>query len=198
VKETGIIMSGDHPLKVRDGTKTMTRRVIKPQPDFMRDGKPCIITGDQEAFERYPYQQATIDKEVKCPYGQVGDRLWVRETWYVGKGYDGIKPRDLPVPAVKDSNKQYITIKKGYTADRIKPNWSGQTRASRFMPRWASRITLEITEVRAELLRMITPADAMAEGGYTVEEFIEMYLKLNHLPKDTNPLNWAISFRRLD
>ena len=84
VKETGIIMSGDHPLKCLDGTKTMTRRTwglerINEDPDLWRDPFFDEVTG------YWNFWQVNTGEvlSAKCPYGQVGDRLWVRETWRV-------------------------------------------------------------------------------------------------------------------
>ena len=91
--------------------------------------------------------------EFACPYGVVGDRLWVREAWRVRYESDAIKPRDLKpgIPVI-------------YEASRTCGGVVGRFRHSMFMPRWASRILLEIVSVRVERLRLISEADAIAEG----------------------------------
>ena len=92
MKETGIIMSGNHPKLVMDGIKTQTRRVILPQPheeEYLEVGKytPALVDKDGE---QYPadfevFGASTLDGEIawKCPYGQVGDRLYCRENYYI-------------------------------------------------------------------------------------------------------------------
>ncbi len=138
MKQTGIIMSGDHPRKVLDGTKTQTRRVIVPQPE---------LTAEFENTSTFRWKGLSITKEALisvCPYGQVGDRLWVRET-FCEHTTGGVIYRadEEPCEGV-------------YSYHKWKP--------SIFMPRWASRITLEITEVRVERLQEISDEDAIAEG----------------------------------
>jgi len=179
MKETGIIMSGNHPKLILDGIKTMTRRTLSPQPiDIlpMNDSKDGWVALTKTNPNR--------GKWIKCRYGQVGDRLWVRETFcqfcYKQDGYEDI--------CYKEDLERNDT-----PCDLIGKRWT----PSIHMPRWASRITLEITELWAEMLRDISPTDAMAEGGYTVEEFIKLYLKINHLPEDANPWNWAIKYTLL-
>jgi hypothetical protein len=92
------------------------------------------------------------DAAAHCPYGQPGDRLWVRETWAVLHAVDHLKPREIPQGA-------------GMVYYAATENLGGlMKRPSIFMPRWASRITLEVTRVRVERLQDITRADAIAEG----------------------------------
>ncbi len=151
MKETGIIMTGDHPRLILDGLKTMTRRTsgleeINKNPDrweYMRtnnDGRALfwVVADDPE-----PDIKKRI-KLVKCPYGQVGDRLWVRETW-------------KKLHPIMDS-------KVLYKADMMVPDLGKPWQPSIFMPRWASRITLEITGVRVERLQEISVDDAFSEG----------------------------------
>ena len=96
--------------------------------------------------ENHPYH---INKD--CPYGQVGDQLWARETFAATHPYDAMPPRLIPV----GSNIYYVA------SDEC---GGLMKRSGIFMPRWASRITLEIVSVRVERLNDISEADASAEG----------------------------------
>lgn len=126
------------------GNKTQTRRVARVQSDVeLIDGMGGSARGD---LVRYRYAH--------------GDRLWVREAWCSHQAYDTDKPSDMggdePV---------------GYIADGTWQTWGwppveipGRYRAAMHMPRWASRLTLTITELRVQRLHDITEADALAEG----------------------------------
>ena len=143
MKERPILFSAPMVRALLDGSKTQTRRVIKPQPDFVGAmGNPHVpwIT-----------KAPGLHVFLECPYGQPGDRLWVRETWQTHGELDGITPRDLP----NDLHIQHPATYDG---------WVSKRRPSIFMPRWASRITLEIVSVRVERLQAISEADASAEG----------------------------------
>ncbi len=136
----------------------------------------------------------------KCPYGQVGSRLWVRETHYhygnwkptgeitkTGKIEWEFVPSDYRRVNYSDNPPSEYLTKPSYLMGWYK-------RVSMFMPRWASRITREITAVRVERLRAISEADAKAEGGYTIEEFIELFIKINHLSENADPWNWVLGW----
>lgn len=201
MKETGIIMSGNHPKLILEGKKTMTRRVIKPQPS-----RPLVyrtVRGRPELEYWYEPDNGGIAHTYKCPYGQVGDKLWVRETWRVGAEYDALGISGLwnhPVVGYKDEiNVSFL-------------HGAGKWRPSIFMPRWASRILLEITEVRAERLQEINNEDAKAEGvipmtcclpraAHYITPFKELWDSLNAKRGygwETNPWVWVISFKVLD
>lgn len=81
-----------------------------------------------------------------------GDVLWCREAWRVGKGYDDI------------AGSKFVSPRIHYEADGDRPEWAGRYRHARFMPRWASRLTLVVTEVRVQRLNDISEEDAIAEG----------------------------------
>ena len=190
MKETGIIMSGDHPKKILDSTKTMTRRVIKiPKYGRIKDGYVCK---DGYFYNNKGYVQICYDlsgcadwKSLYCPYGQVGDRLWVRETYL---SHCDARGRDYLVTYCADGeSRNYIT-----TSEHSRPK-DGK-HPSIHLPRWASRIDRIIALLRVERLRDISEADAKAEGGYTIDEFIKLYLKINHLPEEANPWNWVIGW----
>ena len=173
MKDRPIIFSGEMVRAILDGKKTQTRRVVK----FMHE-TPKLI--GQAAEHRnlnavYPAREkgwvfwqttragdglAEFTKKayatgLLCPYGEPGDRLWVKEAWYTSKKYDPLPPAKFPVEAK--------TIFR-YLGSRAKPEWAGRTRSARFMPRWASRITLEIVNVRVERLQDVSDDDAKAEG----------------------------------
>ncbi len=146
---------------VLKGRKTQTRRVVTPQSQSNSAGlthyKGCLVfEHDIEAIEKF------------CPYGQPGDRLWVRENFYCDYGTfaaGGSLPKERPEWA--DQNLYYAAdgtcceqIPECCCAEVGKPRW----RPSIHMPRWASRINLEITGVRVERLQDISRADTEAEG----------------------------------
>uniref|UniRef100_A0A6M3LFQ3 ASCH domain-containing protein n=1 Tax=viral metagenome TaxID=1070528 RepID=A0A6M3LFQ3_9ZZZZ len=200
LKERPIIMSTPMVKAILDGRKTMTRRVIKPQPT--KTGYVQICLEDGRVSWPYLYTPARVgfkEKEMLCPYGQVGDRLWVRETFYIqewlGKPLSELQPLHYKADGNTDSLEDYAA----------KP--------SIHMPRWASRITLEITEVRVERVQEITTKDAVNEGcpkGATIDLhdnlqapavihwFANLWDSLNAKRGygwDISPWVWVISFK---
>jgi hypothetical protein len=147
VKETPIIMSGDHPAKIIAGTKTQTRRVIKGEFCFGAEG---AVLNLRDGLGR-----------MACPYGEGGDRLWVRESWAVGACADGLKPSELhPGTWLKDNGGLWYA-----DAEPKRPiSPKGKMRNAFFMPRWAARIISELTEVRVQRVQEISEEDAIAEG----------------------------------
>jgi len=127
--------------------KTQTRRVVKA---FIPDNARLESYKNKQGNTVYCYRRGTTLElsNIKCPYGQVGDRLWVRETFCIG---------------VKD-NGEDVKIYKASVDDETAKEFKGLWKPSIFMPRAASRILLEITDVRAEYLRSISEHDAIAEG----------------------------------
>jgi hypothetical protein len=164
MKERPILFSGPMVQAILSGTKTQTRRVIKPQPWFMPEahdhGARWAWAYSEQAWEaengivwgaKFPTEQLAQRDYFRdhCPYGAPGDQLWVRETWRVnGNEHDY---------AMADSDRVF------YRADE---DWNGGAgwRPSIFMPRWASRITLEVANVRVQRLQDITEEDARYEG----------------------------------
>lgn len=160
MKKRPILFSGPMVRPILAGTKTQTRRVVKLKPHHQieerDDGRlwPWMYDGERDA-----------DLWLACPYGQPGDRLWVRETWYcddyrVQRG-PYLKPDDMDLAEAQSDGTLIYRASSGerpYEAEQ--PVW----KPAIHMPRWASRITLGITGVRVERLQDITEADAMAEG----------------------------------
>jgi hypothetical protein len=186
------------------GTKTQTRRAIKPQPvpfgkssyGGTRQGwkwKPESLNRGWNDDDADPYNTrslATLALSCECPYGQPGDRLWARETFYQSGRHYQTYPEDDEWRGWSGTRDIF------YKADGIPPNrgpnaWSTETNEenaarlskhgrapfftdkgnfwwrqfpSIFMPRWASRITLEIESVRVERLQEISEGDAIGEG----------------------------------
>lgn len=141
MKERPILFSAPMVRALLAGTKTQTRRVVKPQPHAGVRRSPFVKSGLEDGHGR----------EIKNPYGQPGDRLWVRETFTRHEDESGFgSGRTL-----------YRADMEGYEAP-----WAWTP--SIFMPRWASRITLEVIGVRVERLQDISEEDARAEGIYEV------------------------------
>ena len=164
MKEHPIIFSTDMVRAILEGRKTQTRRVIKPQPKIEIEGQ---LRTSQETINNAVSHFTKI--VLKCPYGQVGQRLWVREPWY-------------PNPATCTP-----IYKANYPFEKKPQVWSADAKwkSSVFMPRWASRINLEITGLRVERLQEITEEDAVAEG---IEEWQGMFREYDK--PDSNP-GWA-------
>lgn len=163
--ERPIIFNTDTVQAVLDGRKTQARKPIKPQPEW-------DAAREQWMFRRGKGRYTLSDFIQHCPYGRPGDRLWVRETWRVSSESNNY---------ANGCKKLWVEYRAGWRrgfkqqidtfpvdSDVAVKAWgrhkSGTWRPSIHMPRWASRITLEITDVRAGLVQDITPEDAIAEG----------------------------------
>jgi hypothetical protein len=198
---------------ILDGSKTQTRRMVKPQPiPFGEDspftqatlkehvGKPWMPVGGvfQDAWEK--------------PFGTVGDRLWVRETWGLMSFHDPTDWCGGSIKGVPESElrERYLVE---HAANWNLPNESSYWRPSIHMPRWASRIDLEITAVRVERLQEITEEDALKEGcerefkadGSVAwgaglveakENFQDLWQSI-YGNWDANPFVWVYEFRRV-
>ena len=149
MKERPILFSGEMVRAILDGRKTQTRRAFYypfPSDEFI--GMDEFFGCAHAMFEH---------GDVCCPYGQVGDRLWVREAWRTSSIYDHLSPCKIPTDASLQFEADTSAIK--YLGEH-----PGKIRPSIFMPRWASRITLEIVNVQAERVQNISNDDAKAEG----------------------------------
>jgi len=156
MKELPILFNTAMVNAILEGRKTQTRRVMKPQP-FHNWTLATVLQDGQAVFdEPHGYDVHYM----KCP-ALPGDHLWVRETWRAEElegGLDGIRYRaDGEFRAIQNTR---AASDKWMDAARTGDPW----RPSIFMPRWASRITLEVTGVRAERVQSITEADAQHEG----------------------------------
>lgn len=216
VKERPILFSAPMIRALLAGTKTQTRRALKVQPLDVLSMK-----GDKAGVEwvglmqRDPEPKGTV---FRCKFGKPGDLLYVRETWGACSHFDNTAPRDLPhFAAIKYFADGAIV---GATAGYGLIN---KSRPSIHMPRWASRITLEITSVRIERLGEISRDDAEAEGlglrrvsendhrwiDYTDKDcvrtfgdprfsFWSLWESINGADsRAANPYVWVIEFRRV-
>ena len=153
MKERGLIFNGEMVRAILDGRKTQTRRIMKNQPAGDFPQTPALIRNVVGAgFQWYGhYGESGI---FNCPFGAVGDRIWVRETWAeAGAGAPELKLYRADYPDHVPSHYENVP-----PASDIR--WT----PSIHMPRNASRILLEITGVRVERLNSISQEDAQAEG----------------------------------
>ncbi|HCU0656778.1 TPA: hypothetical protein OUF52_003826 [Klebsiella quasipneumoniae] len=162
MKERGMIFNGEMVRAILDGRKTQTRRPIKWKQTRFTE------IGEREDGSKWPWSEDAehaCDFWHPCPLGAVGDRIWVRETW---ARYN------------IDQNSHDIA----YRATTPE-NWpeEGRWRPSIHMPRWASRILLEITNVRVERLNAISEEDAQREGVHT-EVWDQTVVARNYAARD--------------
>ena len=168
--ERGIIFTGESVRAILDRGKTQTRRVVKPVPEFIggagEESDPaCWGFGDEDGvwhvLARGHNGVATNSlRSLRCRYGVPGDRLWVREAFRLRLDMDDRPP-----------SQDWWKAGAWHEADgRMEPSGcaggTGRLRSPLFMPRWASRILLEITDVRAERVDQISEEDALADGGW--------------------------------
>lgn len=224
MKETGIIMSGSQIPAILGGRMTQTRRVVEPQP-YLRDTtnihrEPikfwAWLKGNE--YETWPEHMKRQDLVEHCPYGQAGDRLWVRETCKIGGTY-GKKLEKVSVLYRADDCLKYEILH--YQSGLLLASDKGW-RPSIHMPKWACRLWLEITEARVEQINQISEEDAIAEGmscEYVLNHVLphyesgERYISANYYPEvfrqfwnslnakrgygwDMNPWVWVLSFKR--
>ncbi|ELK1314845.1 hypothetical protein QI814_003815 [Escherichia coli] len=194
--ERGMIFNGEMVRAILDGRKTQTRRVIKPQPD--EDGLAKVTDG--------PWVD-TSERVYRCPFGAVGDRIWVRETWAeAGAGAPDLKLYRANYPAHVSSRYENVP-----PVEEIR--WT----PSIHMPRWASRILLEIAGLRVERLNSISQADAIAGGAPPSHPSIDVVSRQFGYPDfsrswfgqtwqsiygddswQANPWVWVIEFKHIE
>jgi len=166
--ERPILFNGAMVRAILAGQKTQTRRAVKLPDGFDftgglgRDRDDPVNWGgeDQDGMWWALADGDGVDRVLPCPFGQTGDRLWVRETWAhvpstAYRGSMGLQQTENPTSAGMSAV---------YAADweRSAP---GRWRPSIHMPRWACRLVLDITDVRVERLQAISDADCWAEGA---------------------------------
>lgn len=219
MKERPILFSGPMVRAILEGRKTQTRRVVKlpPAPNHLGVWEPTTFGGEGLYLNKRCTKPASIQEQVAiehtrtgdcvlCPYGVPGDRLWVRETWIEGfptgqpNCWSCIRPTDCA-----DNGKPFYRADGGDPVDGPQRPWC----RSIFMPRWASRITLEVTDVRVQRVQEISEEDANAEGMvgsplhgkfWYRENFAGLWDTINAKrghPWASNPWVWAITFQRL-
>ena len=204
MKDRPILFSAPMVRALLDGSKTQTRRVAK-----LTDAAHVKEVGGHRRWH-----PADPNAALACPYGQPGDQLWVRETFY----------EEFGRPPLNDEERQEWLVN-GFLDYRAsndqQPYGSGGALAwkpSIHMPRWASRITLEIVGVRVERLQDISEADAIAEGctmnnnGYyrggphkvsglkqmatAVSAYRDLWESINGPTSwDANPWVWVVDFK---
>jgi hypothetical protein len=246
MKERPILFSAPMVRAILEGRKTQTRRAVKPPPPSME----AVHTRTGTGFSLFTDHHSTPDlfrvggpvsvvrdlcgqAEWRCPYGAPGDRLWVRETWRteelaeeeegeIPAGSDGVRfQADGGFQVIQDTQ----TASDVWVQQHNAPSSARGTkwRPSIHMPRWASRITLEVTGVRVERVRDISEEDAKAEGAdgcvaghgpvseaelradpgfwhprFYRDGFADLWRSINGDESwDANPWVWVVEFRRL-
>lgn len=208
---------------ILNGTKTQTRRVVKPVRGFEHNNvcRPDMAADQHAVWWHGESERVGCLQE--CPYGQPGDRLWVRETWQYADWTDDGQPyvryaSDSQVRFCEGAGEgeslvdiwAHLSSPDNYEIDNKAAD--RKWRPSIFMPRWASRLTLTITDVRVERLQDCSESDAEAEGIAFIREhpdldetltapqlYAAVWDSINGAGAwDANPWVWVVTFRRVD
>lgn len=214
MRERPILFNGDMVRAVLNGSKTQTRRIMKVQPESNQFGLLRITDSTKRSdIGKYHWAEPNATGThlrwplFSCPFGAVGDRLWVRETWAEAGG---------SAPELQLYRANYPAHVPSHY-ENVPPAESIRWRPSIHMPRWASRITLEITGVRVERLQDISEADARAEGVHwsdgnpnefglptqlvvnAKEEFAHLWRSIyGEESWQANPWVWVVEFKRVE
>ena len=214
-----IIFSGPSVRAILEGRKSQTRRALKPQPPtgewdvgLLRAAKifPTVVDRhgeEQPGTECFGATSECGEWCLRCPYGGPGDRLWVRETWLQECGGD-------------NSCRACIVYRADSSDGKLGPGFVWKP--SIFMPRWASRLTLRINDVRVQRLQEISEVDCLAEGIPPLSDsdywtppipknpntraiyggaYCKLWNEINAARGfgwDANPWVWVIEFERVD
>ncbi|MDP0955794.1 hypothetical protein Q6315_12315 [Klebsiella pneumoniae] len=229
MKERGMIFNGEMVRALLSGRKTQTRRIVKGTDGAVKFCKEWDING-KEVFvvlgEKDHTGMNPVLGAISCPFGAVGDRIWVRETWATLGNEDGCcidwednlckgdersaariyrasceqRPGDYGLWSIPDD-----AYWKPHTKEH---KFEGAWRPSIHMPRWASRILLEITDVRVERLKSISDGDAIREGCSTADMmsgdcvadvFARLWVSIYGSDSwNANPWVWVIEFKRVE
>lgn len=188
MKEHGMIFNAEMVRAILDGRKTQTRR------PYSWKRQPAMEMAERDDGSLWPWAEDCEnggDIWIQCPFGEVSDRIWVRETF-------------------GDCGERLVYRADTYDGAKCKVNrWT----PSIHMPRWASRILLEITGVRVERLNSMSEVDARAEGCSGGHDSIPGYMysatpheHFHHIwtsiygddSWQANPWVWVIEFKRIE
>lgn len=197
MKERPMLFNSEMVKAVLDGRKIQTRRLIKPQLRELPNGFVTPL----------PYHVPRSKKEHTeyCPLGQVGDRLYIRETCCIApKNF--ATPDDSCIPD-KDGDLRIVSYKADGHSEEAMRDYNLKWTPSIHMPKWASRITLEITNIRVERIQDINEADAEGEGiqflrdipdadeTLTARELFWCLWDSIYKNWDNNPWVWVVEFK---
>ncbi|EBG5297091.1 hypothetical protein FI178_19430 [Salmonella enterica subsp. enterica] len=237
MKERGMIFNGGMVRAILDGRKTQTRRPVKNvRPDNCLTIHPATATRSGV----YTHVMDAPKYDGLCPFGVVGDRLWVRETWACLGNEDGCcvdwngrlcKGDEKSAARIYRASCEQKPVDYGWWSIPDDADWKPHTENEKFegawrpsihMPRWASRILLEITDVRVEQLHSISERDALREGlfqlpasgRYCLQPGMQYFGMASHSAKEVyswlwasiygeeswaaNPWVWVIEFKRVE
>lgn len=220
MREKPILFSGPMVRAILDGRKTQTRRIVKnvtlpyhngfimESTDKKRKRNDAMFSDNENAVIASEYQYAR-------PLCEVGDRLWVRETFRCVGTYKMNSTLTADVEYISNKKEETVWIdeqsfyKEDARLDKY-PDGNIPWHPSIHMPRWASRITLDVTGVRVERLQDITVEDIIAEGLSTTlrehdacihlkEQWIYLWDSINadRAPWESNPWVWVIEFKTI-
>ena len=213
MKERGMIFNSEMVRAILDGRKTQTRRIMKEQPVLNGNFYEVFGSAWSKGMTSIPAVPGH-SLSTRCPFGAVGDRIWVRETF-------------CPVDDTQYGGEKWVDYRATPRYEASHPaGWDSapndaealKWRPSIHMPRWASRILLEITDVRVEQLNAISQEDAQAEGmeltgwrptysapdsGGEVmtpyDNFAELWSSIYGADSwRANPWVWVIEFKRVE
>ena len=233
MKERGMIFNSEMVRAILDGRKTQTRRIMKVQPESNQLGLLLITDSTKHSdIGKYHWAESNAtgnhvrSKLFSSPFGAVGERIWVRETWATLGNEDGCYV-DWEDNLCKGDERSAARIYRASCEQRPgdyglwsipddaywKPHtkehkFEGAWRPSIHMPRWASRILLEITDVRVERLKSISDRDALREGcsaadmksgDCVADVFARLWASIYGSDSwNANPWVWVIEFKRVE
>jgi hypothetical protein len=213
MKERPILFAAPMIRAILDGRKSQIRRIMKPQPV----GPVFIATDPKTPRYCLPYNETLTmgGLAMRCPYGQPGDRLWVRETCRAEElpsGLDGVRYLAddcfIPIENTEAASDAWLSL--AAYGQRLSGHHKCRTVPAIHMPRWASRITLEITGIRMDRWQDISESDALAEGidpkfppdeqvaNAAMMRYADIWESINGPGSwAANPWVWVVEFRRM-
>lgn len=209
MKERPILFSAPMVSAILEGRKTQTRRVLKEQPPLTNKEIMPLYTMEPEPKVTEVTMHEVMENEMpfpssvsrhKCPYGKIGDRLWVRETFMDLSG-TGVEHRDSEGKLQRFA--YAADCPKGSHGDELRKEFGLKWKPSIHMPRTACRIVLEITKIRVEQLQDISESDCLKEGvGSPIlrdckkPKFMQLWESINGTGSwNKNPWVWVVEFK---
>ncbi|EAT9205132.1 hypothetical protein FXF31_21545 [Salmonella enterica] len=211
MKERGMIFNAEMVNAILSGRKTQTRRPIKWKQTRFTE------IAERDDGSLWPWAEDCErggDIWFACPYGEIGDRIWVRETWQVIHDHidesSHVEDRTYAPSIPKEKDRYWHTVYAEHFGDESREDRGFPWRPAIHMPRWASRILLEITDVRVERLRDLSEEDAKSEGiipsaggvlpGWEYRiNFRDLWMDIYGTDNwEANPWVWVIEFKRVE